>query len=254
MSDIKLNYITPDRLVSGRIVEYDIQAANANILLSKGYINEREYNRIISMPKMNREIYVGNMMKNHPEVYHTIRDGMIEYIQKLITANHIKEDEIVRIANDAICINRMTDLTETQFDHVLFRPKLTASNMININRVLVFSNYDNNQIDIETKGLGDLGSQLHQNYMLKFIANVIYLFERVSMEDAISSVTQFYADYVNRSLPMEYYRTFDSIPSYQVMNSQYMISGTPSSMNEINISYNLNIIRELYSILMENFH
>ena len=253
MSDIKLNYLTPARFTSGRIIEYDIQAANANILYSKKYIDEDEYKKITSMAKMNREIYIGNMIKKRPEVYTVIRSGITEYVKRLLVENNVQEDEVVRIANDAVYINRMTDLPNTEFDHVRFVQKSKANNMVNINNVLIFSNYDNNQIDVETKNLGELSSELHQKYLLGFIANTIYLFERVSVEEAIQSVSNFYNDYVNRRLPVEYYMTFNSTPNYEIMANNFKITSAPS-INDININYNLNVLRELYSILMDYFH
>ena len=64
----KMNYLTPSRYVSGRIIEYDLEKANISILYSKGMIDKDKYDLLYNSPKMFREIMIGNMIKDNREI------------------------------------------------------------------------------------------------------------------------------------------------------------------------------------------
>ena len=106
----KLNYLSPLRYVSGRIVEYDIKAANISVLRDKEIISEADYIMLSSMPKNLREREIGLMEKNNPSLYNKIADGITEAKLSLIRFNKIEDNQILRIANDAIYVNTPIDL------------------------------------------------------------------------------------------------------------------------------------------------
>lgn len=244
--------MTPSRYVSGRIVEYDIKAANINVLFYMGKISEEEYRKLSMMEKIDREVTVGNWIKEGRYKDADIQEGIGIILEQFIRENHIQKDEIIRIANDAIYIDRMVDLTHLKYGNVEIRPKLRASNMVVLGKVIIFSWYDNNNINIEVKGLGQ-NMYLHQQYLLSIIANTIFMFERVGVDEAIQYLTEFYEHYIHRELPPEYYRTFDSFSCYITPYPGFSVTEV-SDVSMIDIGYNLTVLRELFSILMENFN
>ena len=253
-SDIltKENYLIPSRYVSGRIVEYDIKAANANVMYHEGLLNESQYKYFISLPKIDREIALGNLQRQNNTIYRRYIEGILKFRQKLIETNNIQEDEIIRIAKDAIYVNRFDDLKYTKFDNVEFAKKSESSNMIQLLDLIIFSKYINNTIDIDVKGLGK-NTELHQQFMLSLIANVIYMFERVSLLDSISYLTHMYEQYVKKQLPIGFYRQLNSQSGYLIpMYNMIVFEGSDLSM--IDISYNITYLRELHNILFEQFH
>jgi hypothetical protein len=206
------------------------------------------------MPKYDREVSIGKLhllkASEGINVSGIISDKLREYRFKFIESNNILDNEIVRIAKDAIYVNRSVDVSYTSFDgNIIFRPKMEASSMINLNGVLVFSWYDSHgNINIEVKGLGK-NSEYHQNGMLVLIANTMYMVDRTGIVDAIRYIQETYKLYISRQLPIDYYRTFDSISEFRVKNSNLSISNISNLSPDIDIGYNLYIIRELYSIV-----
>ena len=248
----KKNYITQSRYNSGRIIEYDIKQANINILLKYGAINNDEYNYLSRVPKAQREIIVGNMIKKDNSLYHIISDGILKYRYKLLESNNIEDKEIMRIANDAVYINRYSNLKYTKFDNIEFVNKGEYTNMVKILDLIIFSKYLNNNIDINVKGLGK-NDILHQQYMISLIANSIYIFERVSIQEALKYISQTYELYVKKQLPIGFYRELNPISGYRLKYNNMCIYEI-NDIDNIDINYNISYIRELYNIIFEYFY
>lgn len=246
------SYITDKRYVSGRIVEYDIKSANITMLRKYNKIDDNYYNYLKRLPKYDREVEVGLLQRNREEYSGTIRNGIAEAKRKLLYSNEISPDSIVRIANDAVYINTSTDLLYTQFEDVLFVRKSISSSMLKLFNVIIFFWYNSDGINIEVKGLGD-SKYIHMDYILSIIANTIYLLERVSINDALKFITGFYEDYINLRLEKEYYREFTPQSYYHLKNSDYYLIDI-DDINKIDIGYNLYIIRELWSIVLEKYN
>lgn len=255
MSDLyeKENYLIEDRYVHGTITEYDIQAANINILFKAGIIDINYYNFLSSLPKNDREKEIGLLhLKLLPDidVSKTISNELIKYRKMLFESNNLQDNEIVRIAKDAVFVLRSYNLNNLVFNDIVFRPKMVASAMININKILVFCWFNElDQIEIDTVGLGK-NEVFHQNGMLTFIANVMYMVEKVSIKDAILYTQSIYKDYVERKLPIDYYREFNSDACFSIDNTYFRTMFYNGDINNIDINYNLHYIQEVYSILL----
>jgi hypothetical protein len=244
------NYLTPDKYVSGHIVEYDVEKANINMLLRAGEIDQNYYNFLYSLPKRDREVEIGKLHFKNPNISEIISERLTYYRKLFFESNDLNEEEIVRIAKDAIFVLRSYNLSNISFEGVVFRPKMVASGMVNLNKILVFSKYNNlDQIEIEVKGLGS-NDILHQNGMLVLIANVMYIIDRVSIKDALIYIQDTYKKYINMELPIDYYREFNSYSCFKIKNTNICpMYLTEDDKNIIDISYNINYIRELYSIV-----
>lgn len=248
----KKEYVGPSRYYTGRIVEYDIKAANINVLYHEGVLDKEKYDYYCRLPKDAREVAIGKLIQQDNTIYDVLMAGILKFRHLLVESNDIKEDEIVRLATDAIYVNRFIDLKYTKFDNVEFVKKSESSNMVKLLDLLIFSNYINNNIDIDVKGLGN-SINLHQQFMLSLIANVIYMFERVSLEDAISYLTQMYESYVRLQLPIGFYRQLNPNSGYLLKGFNMMVYDV-TDINMIDINYNLQYLRELHNILFERFH
>ena len=160
---MKQNYLHPSRYISGRIVEYDIKSANISTLRMQNIISEEDYIRLSNMPKINREIEIGLMIKNDKEVYNYIQKGIKSAKLALAKANSIDIESICRIANDAVYINSVSNLQRTKFgDYIEFKQKsefnimLTSADGIKHNKFVAcaiccskFMNRVNNKIKTE---------------------------------------------------------------------------------------------------------
>ena len=253
-------YSNPSRYISGRIIEYDMKAANISCLLENNCITAEYYNYLNSMPKREREIQVGMDRIMHPEfstiINKTIKAAKIE----LVKANDINPSSIVRVANDAVYINTPVDLNITKFGNYLeFRPKGVYSVFIKLNRVIIFLNLlENNSVDIDIKGIGK-NMELHSNGILSAIATTVMLTERDSIDSGLNYISSIIEEYVNLRLPMDFYREFNAESCYRLLQadkySKVNILGLryldESYKDKIDIQYNLSVLREFWSILVE---
>ena len=247
-----ISYLYPFRYLSGNIIEYDIRQANINMLFYKGLIDENKYNYFRNIPKQQREVMIGNMIKNDNTMYKAIASGIAEFKVKLFESNDIQIHEVVRIASDAVYINRSIPLRYTEFDNVIFVNKNKYQTYVNLNKTILLIKYIGNQLDVDVKGISEDRLKDHQNYLLSFIVNIICTMERNSIEEAIKETNEFIEEYINRSLPLEYYREFNSESMYRVAGGQFLIENI-FSLDSIDINYNLIILRELLSILYEQY-
>lgn len=243
------NYIIDTRFVSGNIVEYDIRQANINILYKYNIIDNKYYEYLSNLPKLNREIIVGNMIRSDKEIYKTIQKGIKESKIALFDTNSINEYEVIRIANDAVYVNRVGGLKVTKFDNIEFIPKSTSSNFLKLNNLLFFINFFNQDINVDIKGLGEDYS-IHEP-LISIIVNIIATLQFDGVKPAMVNLNNFIDDYVNRKLSVEYYRELNPIGKYRVIGGEFYISNAPEITKEIDIGYNFFILRELSSILYE---
>lgn len=246
------NYITPEKYISGRIVEYDIQAANINILKKYHKISDDYYQYLSLLPKEDREIDIGKLIRVDRSYFNTIQDGIKESKVLLVEKNNIKPEQIIRVANDAVYINNSIDLKYTEFDGVRFKQKSKYSVYLNLSNIYIFySVLGNDNIDIDIKNIGKDKLIYHEKF-IEFIANAIYICERVSVQDCLNFISDFYKDYINLNLDKEYYREFNSYSLYKLKYSDYYLSNI-SNINDIDINYNLYLIRELWSIILSKY-
>ena len=243
----QINYVCPDRFVSGQITEYDIRQANINILYKYNIIDEKYYNYLVHVPKIQREVIIGNLIKEDKNKYNIIQKGIKESKCQLFDANNIKEYEVVRIANDAVYVNRSNGLQYTIFDGIEFVPKSTSTCYLKLYNILFFIDFGTN-INVVIKGLGE-NYDIHQP-MISIIVNIINELEYAGVKDAMKSLNSFIDDYLNRRLGVEYYRELTPEALYRVYGGEFFLSTLNTLLPE-DINYNLYILRELSSILYE---
>jgi hypothetical protein len=86
--------------------------------------------------------------------------------------------------------------------------------------------------------------------MLSIIVSIINTMEKSSVKDALALLNDIYKDYVNLRLDKGFYREFNSSSLYKYKDLDYGAYYI-DNINDIDISYNLSILRELWSILIE---
>lgn len=254
----KQNYLTPSRYISGRIVEYDIRSANISVLRNSDIISQEDYEYLASLPKILREKEIGLREKEDPTIYTSIQKGIKEAKKNLISFNQVETNQIIRIANDAVYINSNIDLEYRKFgEFIEFVPKSKYDVFCNLNNIIIFCKFDNNgNIHIDIKGIGD-NIILHRDYMVYTIMSTIALLERSGIEDAIDYLSEICRNYVNRNLPVGYYREFNSTSMYKTiyqtinMYPYGLTNVMESDKFDLDINYNYSILRELWSILFE---
>ena len=100
----KTNYIVKDPVVQNRIYEYDIRSANVSMLREYGHIQSKILDNLEKMSKEEREITVGNMIRQNKDIYKIISTGIRKSREKLFRENLIQSSEVLSIKNDAVFI------------------------------------------------------------------------------------------------------------------------------------------------------
>ena len=251
----KSSYDNIRRYISGNIIEYDIKSANISIMLDKGIIQKDYYNYLSNLPKNIREKEVGLLEQKDISLYDQIKNAIIEYKLKLAEANDIKSYEIVRVANDAVYINRPIAFKYTDFGLIHFKISSPCNVYLKIYDIKLFIKIPVNgdEMSIDVKGINDNNLYLH-NKMIEAIVTVVFLIERSGSKDAIQFLSNLINNYICKNLDIEYYREFNNDSSYRIRsNRSYMLllDVDSSYINNIDINYNLYILRELWSIVLE---
>lgn len=253
----KTTYLTDCNFIrDANICEYDIQKANISILYSKNIIDRTLYEKLFSDDKMSREIFIGKMIKGNRDIDQEIKNGIMQAKQQLFESNRILDSEVVRIANDAVYINRLIDISNTEFDLnrngviVRFVMKNRFNTFLKLGSVLIFMNDIQYNFFIDVKGINDELLPLHENFLGE-ICNIIDLLIHCDRDTALMSFHDFYNKYVSLSLPIDFYRELNPQSSFRFKNNKYSsMFLTEEHKNVISIEYNLSLLRDLYSIIM----
>lgn len=256
-----INYI-----ISSYIREYDISKANINILLYYGVINQEEFSTILSMDRMERQITVGLMCRNGSpngkydgkEVNKILSNGFVEFRRMFFEANEIEDYEVLSIRKDAIfLINKVP--TTTQFSNVTFLNSEVYTSYYRLSRHLeayYFRDVINQVEKIDFKGISDNVLVYHKDHMLDFILYIFELAEAGEIETIVTTLSNFYKEYVTYNLDVGYYREFNSNSLIMINNkgvSKFGLQYVEESIDKtkIDIGYNLELLRNMISIFSQ---
>jgi predicted SnoaL-like aldol condensation-catalyzing enzyme len=232
------------------IREYDISKANINVLLAKGVINQNLYTKLYYADRMERQVYIGKMIKNNPNIQEVLNAGIIEYKQKFFETNGITDSDIISIKNDAVFIlNKMPQILN--FDNVTFVHKNTYTSFMKINELEFYYGADMNNEVIDIKGIKDADLEIYHFEFLNIIIDFFRYIQKSGPEITLQYITSVINDYVNLKLPINVYRRFRSSNDFVIngFTDDYgimSIEDNEYNRNAIDISYNLNILRIMH--------
>ena len=186
------------------------------------------------------------MIQEHICGYYA-KDNSIEWVKYFLKDNNIDNDNILaiidgklitynidpRYRDDNIVCNEYTDYI--RLDGIVI---LMARDIIRSTKVIY--------------GINTPIIELHKDYMLKFIEEIVRILGVGNVDLAINKIKQFRSAYLHRELPKEYYREFNSSSKYTVIDDicRYgLIDIDEDQKGLIDISYNEKIIRYLYSLV-----
>lgn len=249
----KINYKSGIKyLVSTHIREYDISKANINVLYEKKLLSYEQYIKLYNAPNYERKVKVGLILKKHPEYVNILKEGIIEAKEKFFRANNIQDEDVLSIKNDAIfLINKIAHVT--QFGNIQFLMKNLYTSYYNINNIefyYFFESYTGRE-KLDVKGISDKQLEKHKEYFLEFLQVCFNSAEIENIEETIDIVTNFYNRYINLKLDIGYYRELNSLSNFSIKSysdfSKFYAEFLPQDkILNIDISYNLNMIRFLF--------
>jgi len=246
-----------DYLIGSFIREYDIAKANINILLWKGLISIEQYNFLYSADRMTRQVTIGKLRAANPELGKALDAGVIEVKKLFFEANDIQDYDILAIKNDAIyIINKIP--TVTKFDNVEFTCRNIYTSYLRINRVQYLYYFDPimRKEVLDIKGIGEQQLALHQDFFYEFLLELLNVSTVDSIENTLWLIQAFSQKYVSLDLDIGYYREFNPASQYRIQGGLHYMELLADHLPEkdkycLNISYNYNILRELYKIFSQ---
>ena len=255
----KTLYTINSDFVITNIYEYDIAKANISILVSLGYITEDDYRKYYSMDKKEREIKIGYIQKNNPQIKAALEDGFMRARRMLIVENSIEDEEIIAIKKDALYVTR--PLMITKFGYIEFTLRNRYSLMLKTSNPRLEFYFGISDVDgvpiLDVKGIKDEALPLHEGYMLSFLCDLFKMIAKGEYEEAISELAKFMKGYSNRSLPIGFYREFNSTSHFRIFPgfySEFSIDRADESIRgSINISDNFNLLTEIMKLLSEMY-
>lgn len=253
-----VNYTSDiDYLVGTYIREYDISKANINILLWKGVISIEEYNRLYVADRMVRQITIGKLERDNPEVTEILKAGIIEAKKLFFESNGIQDYQVLSIKNDAVYLIGVIP-KYTKFGNVEFLCKNIYTSYYKVFKIQYFYNYDaiNQKEVLDIKGIGEDRIALHKNFFYEFLCELLYEATMDSIENVILLIQHFSENYVNLHLDIEYYREFTPDSMYRIKHALSYMEVKAEHLPKdakyaLDISHNYNILREFYKMFSQ---
>ena len=249
--------------ISQYIIEYDISKANINALISTGYIDKKTYDYLFNLDKKSREIKIGLMIRDNQVIYKKIQEGIIQAKKLFFEANDIQDEEVLCIKNDAVFVISSRPMQQV-FGYYDFKKKNIYTSYIKFfNNIQLFYKSDNvnNTTQFDIKGISDeYKLQCHLNGILGFILNAVSGLESGQIKAVLDMANNYYQNYINRQLPIDHYREFNSDSFYTISATKLiaplvfkMKAANQSMINDIDINYNLHIVRDILAIVYEYY-
>jgi len=233
------------------IREYDIKSANTSLMSYYGLMDESDIQKIEALPKEEREITVGKLMRKSQSFSTGLEKAFTDIIEEFLKANGLeKETDVISIKKDAVFVRNRTVKKTTFGDSVTFRPKGEYSGFIQIPGLEFYWKFNHG---FDVKGISDELLPFHRDGVLDFMDN---LFRESNRTLELWRYLKEYASYYKKKqLPFSAYRQFDNSSKYLVrmMGQDVQMDNISESLMEyLDISYNyLNIYLECLKVILQ---
>jgi hypothetical protein len=253
----KVYYTNPDinYIVGEYVTEYDISKAGPSALLQSGCIDQKTFDFLLSLSRESRQIKTGLLIRDNPEFEAKRKRAIADARNSFMQINELSEDNIVSIKNDAIFVTGAQP-KYLDFNMMHFVPKHSYTSYYNVNKteIYYYFNQVTNEEHCDIKGISDSVIPLLDKGILDFLKFLFQLAQTGRVANVIPVIQEFNDRYIRRELDLEYYREFNSACSFKLNTisdySVYRADMLPLEINknDLDISYNLNIIRQFYKI------
>lgn len=239
-------------LINRNIQEYDISKANISILLDIGYISLEEYNYLYNLPKQQREVKVGWKMRSDKDMIKALNNGFIEARKAFFALNEINDMNVMYIDKDSITLIDTNIKTTKVSNHIEFVPKSRYTSLYQLGQIhFLYLNDDTYRFKYVNQ---EMLESYHSGFFIDFLLFIAEEAQSSSAVECIGYIRNFYNQYVSKSLDIRYYREFNQICKYKIVNSGYYLAvDDPGAIEIVDISYNARIIQDIYKSLANEY-
>lgn len=186
------------------------------------------------------------MIQEHICVYYA-KDNSDDWIKSFLKNNNIDNDNILAIIDGKLIAYNVGP--RYRDDNIVCNE---YTDYIRLAGIVILMARDIIRSTKAIYGINPPIIELHKDYMLKFIEEIVRILGVGNVDLAINKIKQFRSAYLRRQLPKEYYREFNDSSKYTVIDDicRYgLIDIDEDRKGLIDISYNEKIIRYLYSLV-----
>lgn len=124
-------------------------------------------------------------------------------------------------------------------------------NFIRIGEFILMTKQDMFGMKQAIVGLDPHNIELHKDYFIALIFKIMNMVSKNNIQLAIDTLRDFYREYVNGELNIEYYREFNLQSKFKVssMNYIYYIDSDIVDFKSLDISYNEKVLRYISSLI-----
>lgn len=239
-------------LINIPIKEYDLEKANISILKELKLIDDKQYQYYLNLPKQKREIQIGLMLRNNPDISKSLSKGF-EYARKLfLESNNIEDSDILYIDKDSITLIGKLVKNERVSENLNFRLKNQYTSYYSLFGIDLLYYNDNIVEYCRFKYVNDEKiKKLHMDYMVDILLSLAYSAQNDSILDTIHLLKNIYHTYINRKFRLPYYREFNNQSHYRFIKNEFSSYSVAelsmyTDLNLLDINYNASLLRLLY--------
>lgn len=124
-------------------------------------------------------------------------------------------------------------------------------NFIRVGEFILMTKQDMFGMKQTIVGLDPHNIELHKDYFIALIFKIMNMVSKNNIQLAMDTLRDFYRDYVNGELNIEYYREFNLQSKFKVssMNYIYYIDSELVDVRSLDISYNEKVLRYISSLI-----
>lgn len=124
-------------------------------------------------------------------------------------------------------------------------------NFIRVGEFILMTKQDMFGMKQAIVGLDPHNIELHKDYFIALIFKIMNMVSKNNIQLAMDTLRDFYRDYVNGELNIEYYREFNLQSKFKVssMNYIYYIDSELVDVRSLDISYNEKVLRYISSLI-----
>lgn len=124
-------------------------------------------------------------------------------------------------------------------------------NFIRVGEFILMTKQDMFGMKQAIVGLDPHNIERHKDYFIALIFKIMNMVSKNNIQLAIDTLRDFYRDYVNGELNIEYYREFNLQSKFKVssMNYIYYIDSDLVDVRSLDISYNEKVLRYISSLI-----
>ena len=206
----------------GSIYEYDIVMAGFSMLRKANKLTEEELLTLPNEKKENRNIYIGNLMKENPELIDVVDKGLLKTLNKFLQLNDIQKNQIISVKRDSIFSTKKASVIQLK-GGIDFRLANKFSGFFNFPQgiEMYYTNNINGVVNnITIKGLSDNKKEKHQFGIINLIKELLEIIEvNNNSNTLVDKLNKIKINYLNKVYPIEYYREFNRKSCFRSLES-----------------------------------